>query len=70
LVVLTEDAPAPSPPPDGGARDFPDSLCHGCAGRRTIEGRASTFIMCVTLEVKYPRQPVRACLGFRARDDG
>jgi hypothetical protein len=24
--------------------------------------------MCALLDVKYPRQPVRACAAFRARD--
>jgi hypothetical protein len=67
---LSDEPKAPVPARDGAERDFPDSLCHACAGCRTVEGRASTFVMCTTLEVKYPRQPVRACLGFRARAEG
>jgi hypothetical protein len=55
--------PGAQPPP------FPDSLCHRCAGRRYVPARASTFIMCTVLDVKYPRQPVRACAAFRARED-
>jgi hypothetical protein len=63
------ESPEPPDTHDGDRRDYPDSLCHGCAGCRYIEGRASTFVMCTMLELKYPRQPVRACLGFRARVD-
>jgi hypothetical protein len=33
-----------------------------------VPARASTFVMCTVLDVKYPRQPVRACAAFRARD--
>ena len=52
------------PPPP-----FPESLCHRCAGRRYVPARASTFVMCTVLEVKYPRQPVLACPAFRVGDE-
>jgi hypothetical protein len=35
-----------------------------------VRARASTFLMCTALDVKYPRQPVGACPAFRARDTG
>jgi hypothetical protein len=31
-----------------------------------VPARASTFLMCTALDVKYPRQPVRACAAFRS----
>ena len=41
------------------------SLCHRCAARRYVEGRATTFVMCTVLAVKYPPQPVVQCEAFR-----
>jgi DNA-nicking Smr family endonuclease len=45
---------------------FPDSLCHGCVAHRIVPGKASAFILCTALAVKYPPQPQRACAAFRA----
>ena len=44
---------------------FPGSLCHGCAEHRYVEGRATVFIRCNALGVKYPPQPVLRCPAFR-----
>jgi hypothetical protein len=66
---VAEDSKVPASTLDGDPRDYPDSLCHDCAGCRYVPARASTFILCTTLDVKYPRQPVRSCAGFRARAD-
>jgi len=40
---------------------YPDSLCHGCAARQYVRGRATLFVMCMALPVKYPPQPVVRC---------
>jgi len=40
------------------------------AALRYVHARASTFLMCTVLDVKYPRQPVRACAAYHARDAG
>jgi uncharacterized cysteine cluster protein YcgN (CxxCxxCC family) len=65
---LAEDTNPFEPADDGDRRDYPESLCHGCAGCCYVHARASMFVMCATLDVKYPRQPVRACVAFRARE--
>jgi hypothetical protein len=57
-----EDGGEGTPPP------FPESLCHRCAACRVVRTRTSAFLMCTVLDVKYPRQPVRACTAFRPRD--
>jgi len=44
----------------------PESLCHRCAAHRYVQGRATTFVMCTALPVKYPPQPVVRCEAFRA----
>lgn len=44
---------------------FPRSLCHACAARRYVTGRASVFVLCTALAQKYPPQPVLACAGFQ-----
>ena len=46
---------------DARPRPFPDSLCWSCEHHREVAGARSTFILCTTLAVKYPPQPVRAC---------
>jgi hypothetical protein len=45
-------------------RPFSDSLCHRCRHHRLVRGRASSFIHCTALPVKYPPQPVRACPAY------
>jgi hypothetical protein len=58
---MSEEAPA---------LPFPDSLCHRCAAPpRYVRTPSSTFILCPLLPEKYPRQPVRQCPLFRARED-
>jgi hypothetical protein len=48
---------------------FPDSLCHGCAARRYVKTKTSTFVMCTVPEMaKYPPQPVCECAAFRPAD--
>jgi hypothetical protein len=59
------DAPKKDPPAPAAPTPYPESLCHACAARRYVPARASTFLMCTALDVKYPRQPVRACVAFR-----
>jgi hypothetical protein len=54
------DQDSPAPPP------FPASLCHGCAARRYVRTRSSTFVLCTALPEKYPRQPVLRCAAFTA----
>ena len=51
-------------PPKGDAVPFPESLCHRCANRRTVETKTSKFLLCTALATKYPRQPVLACPAF------
>jgi ATP-dependent DNA helicase DinG len=46
---VAEDSKAPASTLDGDPRDYPDSLCHDCAGCRYVPARASTFILCTTL---------------------
>jgi len=41
------------------------SLCHRCEAHRYVKGRATTFVMCTALPVKYPPQPVTKCLAFQ-----
>ena len=53
------DAPKVPDPP------YPDSLCHRCAARRYVKGRATTFFLCTALPEKYPPQPVLECKAFR-----
>jgi hypothetical protein len=65
---LAEESKPLATAPDGDRRDYPDSLCHACAACRYVHARASTFVLCSALEAKYPRQPVRACAAFRARE--
>ena len=43
----------------------PESLCHRCAARSYVQGRATTFVMRTALPVKYPPQPVVRCEAFR-----
>jgi hypothetical protein len=62
LVDAAIERDGREPPP------YPESLCHRCAGRRYVPARASTFVMCTVLDLKYPRQPVLACPAFRARE--
>lgn len=50
-----------------GSLPFPHSQCHGCAARRYVVTKTSTFVLCTALEDKYPRQPVSACPAFRPR---
>jgi len=45
----------------------PGSLCHRCAERRYVTGRSTLFVRCNALPTKYPPQPVRTCVAFRAR---
>lgn len=53
--------PAPLP--------FPESLCHRCAAPpRLVRTARSVFILCPVLPNKYPRQPVRSCPRFEARE--
>lgn len=49
-----DEAPLPSP----------ISLCPRCAAHRSVETRTSRFLLCTALPVKYPRQPVSACLAY------
>ena len=42
---------------------YPDSLCHRCAARRYVKGRATLFVQCTALPVKYPPQPRVALLA-------
>jgi uncharacterized protein (TIGR00290 family) len=42
------------------------SLCEHCDFCRKVRGRQSTFLMCMALSEKYPRQPVLECTAFRA----
>ena len=49
---------------DAEPRPFPDSLCHRCRHLRVVESARSSFLLCRKLDVKYPRQPVRACDAF------
>jgi hypothetical protein len=44
---------------------FPDSVCHRCANSRVIVTKASKFLLCTVLAVKYPRQPVSDCAEFK-----
>ena len=45
---------------------FPEYLCHQCdAPPRYNRSKTSIFILCPRLAVKYPRQPVLTCPGFR-----
>jgi hypothetical protein len=55
------DQPPPAAAPD---RPYPESLCHRCRHHRVVVGRASVFIRCLALPVKYPSQPVRVCPAF------
>jgi hypothetical protein len=48
---------------------FPESLCHRCAARRYVHGRATLFVMCTALPKKYPPQPVIRCEAFRPASD-
>ena len=50
--------------PPGPPLPYPESLCHRCAHRRYVQGRASTFVMCTALPEKYPRQPVIQCPAY------
>jgi hypothetical protein len=50
---------------DPEVRPFPESLCHRCAARRYVQGRATVFILCTALPEKYPRQPVLRCPAHR-----
>jgi hypothetical protein len=47
---------------------YESSLCHTCAARRYVQGRATLFVLCGALETKYPPQPVRRCAAFTPRD--
>lgn len=49
-------------------RTFPESLCWRCANHREVKTTRSVFVMCTVLPVKYPRQPVASCAGFRPGD--
>ncbi len=49
----------------GAKVPHPESLCHRCAARRYVKGRATVFVMCTALPVKYPPQPVVQCEAFR-----
>jgi hypothetical protein len=44
----------------------PTSLCHRCAARQYVRGRATLFVMCTALLVKYPPQPVLRMRGVPA----
>jgi len=61
---------ADDPEERGGrpARPFPTSLCHRCGACRYVEGKASVFVLCSALAVKYPPQPVVRCAAFRERE--
>jgi hypothetical protein len=50
----------------GGEDSHAESLCHRCAAHRYVKGRATVFVMCTALPVKYPPQPVVRCEAFRA----
>jgi hypothetical protein len=63
--MTAKPKPKSGPPPT--APPFPKSLCHTCAARRYVAGRASTFVMCTALAEKYPRQPVVVCEARRPR---
>jgi hypothetical protein len=52
------------PPADKPDRPFGESLCWRCVHHREIKAARSTFVMCTALPVKYPRQPVTACVAF------
>ncbi len=43
---------------------YPNSLCHRCAARRYVKGRAALFVLCTALPEKYPLQPVIRCVAF------
>jgi RimJ/RimL family protein N-acetyltransferase len=46
---------------------FGDSLCHRCAAPpKYVRTATSVFIRCPLLPEKYPRQPVRSCVAYRA----
>lgn len=53
----------------GRTRPYPTSLCHRCGACRYVEGKASVFVLCTALPVKYPPQPVLRCAAFRERED-
>ncbi len=57
--------PKEAPGPASTDRPFTESLCWRCLHHREIQGARSTFVMCSALPVKYPGQPVRACVAFR-----
>lgn len=42
-----------------------DSLCHRCRAMRHVDGARTAFVLCTTLDEKYPRQPVVACDAFQ-----
>jgi hypothetical protein len=44
---------------------YHNSHCHRCAAHRYVKGRATVFVMCTALPVKYPPQPVVQCEAFR-----
>jgi hypothetical protein len=66
--LTTRDDPPPER--ETGERPFPDSLCWRCAEHRVVRSARSVFVMCQALPVKYPRQPVTACPGFRQSSPG
>jgi hypothetical protein len=51
----------PEPTPQ---RPYPESLCHRCTGLKLVHGARSTFLMCLRLPERYPRQPVLECIAF------
>jgi hypothetical protein len=48
----------------GDVRPFAESICWHCANHRVIRAARSAFVMCTTLPVKYPRQPLSSCPAF------